>query len=73
MNISSSVDLALGNTALNLIALPTYYFTRTLHQITKLLLNFFSFSTLSDEMILFFLFFQCICVWFMYVYIYVYE
>lgn len=27
MNISSSFDLALGNAALNLIALPTYYFT----------------------------------------------
>lgn len=35
MNISSSFDLALGNTALNLIALPTYYFTRKHKQVTK--------------------------------------
>lgn len=35
MNISSSFDLALGNTALNLIALPTYYFTRRHKQVTK--------------------------------------
>lgn len=35
MNISSSFDLALGNTALNLIAQPTYYFTRRHKQVTK--------------------------------------
>jgi len=44
MNISSSFDLALGNTALNLIALPTYYFTRRHKQVTKTV-----FSILFDE------------------------
>lgn len=44
MNISSSFDLALGNTALNLIALPTYYFTRRHKQVTKT-----AFSILFDE------------------------
>lgn len=45
MNISSSFDLALGNTALNLIALPTYYFTRRHKQVTKTV-----FSILFDEL-----------------------
>lgn len=44
MNISSSFDLALGNTALNLIALPTYYFTSRHKQVTKTV-----FSMLFDE------------------------
>lgn len=66
MNISSSFDLALGNTALNLIALPTYYFTRRHKQVTKT-----AFSILFDEVenwIVFShpLFFSCILVLFLF-------